>query len=694
MRRLWLLMLVMGAMLMGDLLAVSAADFFVSPGGSDRNRGSQERPFRTLERGRNAVRALKRREGLPPGGVTVWVRGGDYELADSFVLTAQDSGTAQAPVVYRAWPGEVARLVGGRQVTTWEPVREAAIRARLPEVARGKVRVADLAGVGIADYGRLTSRGFGRPVSPAHLELFCGGRPMILARWPNEGFVKIAAIPQAHKDEHGGDLGDLKDGFLYEGDQPAGWKNTGDIWVHGYWAWDWANSYERVESLDTATRLIRTAPPYGLYGFRAGQRYYFLNVLEELDSPGEYWVDREAGKMYFWEPEGEVASGEGDAGLEACATGREVWVSVLEEALVSLQGAEYVTLQGVTLEYARGNGVEMSGSSHCRLVGCTVRNLGDWGVRIAGGVESGLEGCNLYQLGDGGVYLEGGDRRTLTPGEHFVINCDIHDMGRWSKCYQSGILAYGVGHHLAHNHIHHGPHNGILIHGNDYLIEYNELDHLCLETGDVGAFYLGRDYTERGNVVRYNYFHDLGGMGLGSMGVYLDDCASGITVFGNVFYKLQRGVFIGGGRDNVVENNIFVECKPSVAIDGRGLDKSPVWHNMVYQTMKQRLEEMNWTQPPYSARYPELAGLAKYYATDEGIPPEGNVVRRNISVDGPWLEIYWHATPEMVQVGNNLVDVDPKFVDKEKGDFRLREDSPAWKVGWEAIPNREIGIER
>jgi len=252
------------------------------------------------------------------------------------------------------------------------------------------------------------------------------------------------------------------------------------------------------------------------------------------------------------------------------------------------------------------------------------------------------------------------------------------------------VLIRGVGNRVAHCRIHHGPHNGILLNGNEHLIEFNELYELCRETGDVGAFYLGRDWTERGNVVRYNFFHHLGGLGLGSMAVYLDDCASGVTVFGNVFYRVQRAAFIGGGRDNRVENNIFVDCKPAVQIDGRGLDKSPVWHGMVYDTMKKRLEEMNWRQPPYSERYPQLADLEKYYAQDEGVPPEGNVVARNICV-GEWLSIGWHAQPEMVEVRDNLVNQDPRFVDAEKMNFQLRPDSPAWDLGFERIPFEEIG---
>jgi len=181
---------------------------------------------------------------------------------------------------------------------------------------------------------------------------------------------------------------------------------------------------------------------------------------------------------------------------------------------------------------------------------------------------------------------------------------------------------------------------------------------------------------------------------MGSMAVYLDDCTSGVTIFGNIFYRTTRAAFIGGGRDNTVENNIFVECNPSVWVDGRGLDPSPVWRNMIYQTMKERLEAMNYHQPPYRERYPKLAELDKYYAQTTGVPPEGNTVVRNVSVGGKWLETLWHAEPAMVDVRDNLVDEDPHFVAPGRRDFRLKPDSPAYALGFQPIPVEKIGLYR
>jgi hypothetical protein len=668
--------------LCGAAIALAAPrNLYVSTTGNDSSSGTLRRPFRTLERARDAAR----RAGA--GGVTVFVRGGDYYLSQAFQLSRADSGTEAHPVVYRNYGNEPVRLLGGRLLREWRPVIEKAILERLPPEARSHVVVCDLHSAGIDSYGEMQSRGFSRPTAPSHPELFFQGRRMTVARWPNEGFTEIAAPgdPSAPQDEHGGILGRKEFGFVYAGDRPRNWKPSADIWVHGYWAWDWANSYERVASIDVEKRLVRTAAPYAVYGFRKGQPFYFLNILEELDLPGEYYLDRDAGRLYFWPP--------------APTNAGETALSLTSETLVNVREASYLTLRGLTLEYGRGRGIEVHGGEQVRILGCTIRNVGNQGVIVVGGREHLVAGCDIYQTGDGGIELDGGDRRTLTPASHAAVNNHIHHIAEWSRTYQPGILISGVGNRARNNLIHDGPHNGILIHGNDHLIEFNELHHLCLETGDVGAFYIGRDYTERGNAVRHNFFHHLGGRGsIGSMAVYLDDCASGVEVYGNIFYKTTRSAFIGGGRDNSVENNIFVDSKPAVDIDGRGLDPKPVWHDMVYKTMKERLEAMNYLAPPYSTRYPAILSLEKAYQSQVGIPPTGNRVVRNIvkgenAANGKWLRIGWRAKPEIIEIHDNLAGEDPLFVDESKMDFRPRPESPAWKLGFKPIPVEKIGLQ-
>jgi len=659
---------------------LSAADYYVSPAGDDANPGTALQPFATLERARDAARALRQADQLLEGGLTIWLCGGDYERMAVLELTAEDSGTADSPTVWRSCPGESVRLLGGRLLHGFQPVQDAAILARLDEQARGAVREVDLGAMGIAAFGELSARGFGRPTIPAHCELFWDGHPMTLARWPNAGeWALIAGFPaaRAQDDGHGGKIGQLAEGFHYSGDRPARWRDANDVWVHGYWAWDWANSYERVTALDLEQRLIQTAPPHGQYGFRTGQRFYFLNVLEELDQPGEWYLDRAVGKLYFWPPK------------QLSDDAPPAMLSLLDQPLVRLTGASHVTIQGVTLEATRGNAVEIQGGTHNRVAGCTIRNIGNWGVRVEGGTDSGVVGCDIVNTGDGGVVLSGGDRQTLTPGNHYVDNCYFRCQGRWSKCYVPAVLISGVGQRVSHSVIHDHPHCAILFGGNEHLIEFNEIHHIALETGDVGAIYTGRDWTCRGNRIRHNFIHHTGGVGMGSMGVYMDDCISGTEVFGNIFYKVHWAMFIGGGRDHHVENNVFVDCDPAVRIDGRGLDKSPVWFNMVYDYMKKQLDAV--PQDLYRARYPALANLDRYYATTDGVPPEDNVVARNICV-GKWFEAGWHAQEDWVRLEDNFVGPDPGFVAPDKLDFRLQPDAAPLQHGFQNIPGDEIGL--
>ena len=442
------------------------------------------------------------------------VQGGVYRLSDTLRLEAEDSELTIA-----AAPGGTPVVSGGREVSGLRPVSDPAVLARLAPEVRSGVREADLRAQGITDFGKLSRRGFGIASVPAPLELFFEGRPMDLAGWPDEGWARTAGAP-------GGPQGGR---FTYEGDRPSRWAPAKDILVHGYWTWPWADSLERVRAIDPAKREVATEPPHGVYGYAPGKRFRFLNVLEELDRPGEWWLDREKGMLYFLPP----------------AAGGRLEASLLEGPLVSLRGARDVTLEGLVLECGRGAGVEVRGGEGDVIRGCLIRDLGTSGVEVHGGKAHRVEGCDLRDLGEGGIVLEGGDRKTLEPGGLAAEGNRIERFGRSCRTYRPGVLVEGVGNRVEGNLIHDAPHTAILLGGNDHRIERNEIHHVCLETGDAGAFYMGRDMSARGNVIHWNWFHDVrpavGGSGfVDVMSVYLDDCACGTTVEGNLFVRAGR----------------------------------------------------------------------------------------------------------------------------------------------------------
>lgn len=205
--------------------------------------------------------------------------------------------------------------------------------------------------------------------------------------------------------------------------------------------------------------------------------------------------------------------------------------------------------------------------------------------------------------------------------------------------YRPAIALNGVGNKARHNFIHDAPHQAIAFSGNDHLIEFNRIERVCLESNDAGAIYSGRDWTWRGTIIRFNLFRDIVGFqNKGCMGVYLDDMLCGTTVFGNIFVNVTRAAFIGGGRDNIVENNVFVDCEPAVHVDARAMG----WASYnVETTMKERLMAVPYKQPPWSEKYPQLVNILE----DEPAAPKGNIVRRNICVGGRWLNIEEKAKP-------------------------------------------------
>ena len=655
------------ALILGLLMLASpdapAAQLFVAPNGDDANPGTEAKPFATLERARDEVRRLKlKANGSEPAeGITVEIRGGVYELSRPFELTEEDGGTEAAPIVYRSRPGETARLVGGRVVTGWKPVTDPAVLALIDESAREHVRWVDLKALGIDDLGEVAASG-------KRLELFFQDQRMTLARWPNDGFVQIVDVNGPTEVDVRGTKGRVEGIFTYEGDRPKRWTAEKDPWAHGYWFWDWSDQRQPIASIDPETHRITLKPPHHGYGYRKGQWFYAFNLLSELDQPGEWQLDRETGVLYLWPPS---LIDEGQAVVSVLPT------------LVRMRNASYVTLRGLGLEACRDNAVEIHGGRGVRVAACRIRNGGRNAV-VMTGEEHGVVGCDISEMGAGGIVMRGGDRQTLKPAGLFAENNHIHHYGRWERMYQPGVQMGGVGNRVAHNLIDNAPHMAIQFGGNDHLIEFNEIHSVCYESNDAGAIYAGRNWSMRGTRIRHNYLHDIQGFeNRGCVGVYLDDQFSGTEIFGNVFCKVTRAAMIGGGRDCVIENNIFVDCVPATHVDARGLG----WAADGFDRMEQSLKAMPYEQPPWSERYPKLTTILD----DEPMAPKGNLIARNILVGGRWGDFEDRAKP-MVTFQDNLLDQAPLFVDAANRDFRLRDDSPALKLGFQPIPIERIGL--
>lgn len=667
--------------------------FYVAVDGRDGNPGTARAPFATIRRAREAVRALRKESG-PGEGVEVFLRAGTHRLESTFRLGEEDSGAPGAPVTWRGHPGEEAILSAGVELdpAAFAPVEDEETLRRIPPAARGRVFRFDLRSAGYRDTGTVEEGTFGslRDFCPARPELYFNRAPMTLARWPNSGFSLFGrvSVPGSREPARDGEF----EVFTGPG-QLERWRLEDDIRLAGYFAHGWDFQVARAAAADPARSLVKAGPP--IYEYKEGCRYYAFNLLAELDAPGEYYIDRKSGQLYFYPP-APLAGARIQLSRETRAPrpGEEAAGPGQAEAMIFLDGAGHIAVRDLVLEAGRGHGIVIEGGEGNLVGGCTLRNIGCVAVKISGGRNHAVRGCDIHGTGAGGIIIDGGDRRTLAPSGHAAVNNHIRDYSRRLEAYAGAIRLSGVGSRAAHNLIHDAAHTAVFFSGNDHLIEYNEIYNVCLETSDAGAVYAGRNWTMRGNRVRFNFIHHLvdswGGEAV--KGVYLDDLFSSAEVFGNVFFRTARAILFGGGRDNSFENNLLLECLTSaIFVDERGIG----WYrgNIAGHNMP-GLREVPYRGEPWRSRYPELAGILE----DDPELPKGNRVRNNV-IGGRAANIIGETVARHGSVENNILFADPGEIgaaDYRRMDFALRPDSPVFRKlpGFKPIPFGRIGLRR
>lgn len=653
-----------------QFLCAQSAHFFVSQTGNDSwsgtlvepNQEKTDGPFQSIDRAKKEIQNLKQAGKFK--GAVISLREGIYHLKHHLLLEKNDSGMEEKPVIYEGWKNEKVILSGAIPAKGFQPVTDQKVLSRVSPEAGQHLLQLDLSSISDFDPGTPTSDG-------KRLELFFGQKPMKLARWPNEGFTKITEVTGNEPFKSHGIPGNHEGRFVTDSDRMEKWSQENDLWLHGYWFWDWSDAYQKVKNIESKSKEIFLVSPYHHYGYRKGQKFYVLNALSEIDSPGEWYLDRQSKILYFWPP-GDIDS-------------NQVTLSSIDHIL-KIDGVSHVTFRNLIFEQSRSTLVRAANVNDFHIKKSMFRNSGSAGIYITG-TNSGVEGCDLHSIASSGITISGGNRPQLEPGNLYAVNNHIHNFGRVYRTYRPAIAIVGVGNRAQHNLIHNGPHNAIQGSGNNHLIEFNEVYDVCYETGDVGAYYMGRDWTQRGIMIRHNYFHHIKGPGLhGAMAVYLDDAASGTSIIGNVFYEAGRAAFIGGGRDNVVKNNIFVDCHPSVHVDNRGMG----WmndHVAPGGIMQERLKNMPYQSSPWKEQYPELVNILDQNPEE----PRGNIIVNNISVGGTWKNIS-KGIENMVTMKDNLINTDPGFLDQEGEKFQLKDISPAYKIGFKRIPIEKIGL--
>lgn len=715
----------------------SALTIYVDANASENGNGSEKKPFKTIQEAQAKIRELKSGEGLPQGGITVFVKDGEYTLTEGLVFSEEDSGTAECLITYVSESEFGAKITGALLLSAedFEPINDEEKSRLMDKSAADNIVKVDLAKYGLTsedwgDYVVTGSHHTGEfydeyadayanaekeellggnaqvPIIP-EAEVFIGDQVLQCARWPNNDWVYMQDLIYFGQSTWDRDPKDMRnpDGPIIQVEQSvmdrvSKWSTLEDVWTFGYISTTWADSRNKVVNFDFDNNSIqlRYSETFLSINNKATTRWYFFNIFDELDAPGEFYIDREKGILYICKTD--------DFHTE------RIKMSTLGDSLITLKDASNLTIKGFYISETRTNGIKGT-AENVTIDNCKICNIRSGAIRIIGNKIT-IQNNEICNMGTYGIYLEGGDMDTLTRSENVIYNNYIHDWARVVTTYQTGIQVEGVGSLVSHNEICNSAHQAVTWHGPYHIMEYNEVYNVLKETADCGAFYTGRNLWSYGCEVRYNYIHDIGREGAFACGIYWDDGLSGQKAYGNLLINIPSHAFlVGGGRDCYVYNNVIIDSNIPINHDGRMRQYTMKYHNAWFSHIPAMCEELKpyLENDVWMKAFPEYEGLILYdfsYDGDLNDPmlvanptgaiynnitymtiPEGafdsDILKHNFQFD---IEDYCDIGKNPI-IYNDFGD----FPDWHNGDFSMKKDSKAKEKipEFKDIPYAEMG---
>lgn len=664
--------------------AVEAATFYVATDGNDAwsgklvepNAGRTDGPFATLHRARDAVCGLKAGGPLREP-VTVSVRGGVYRLEKPIEFGPEDSGTKQSPVTYTASAGQRPVLSGGRPIAAWQKADGPLWKALVPGVKEGRWQF--------------------------H-QLFVNGQRRTRARTPNVGYLYTEGILAPFDRAKWYDSNILaKRGFVFRDGDIRKWNNFSDALIVIYHSW--TTSIHFIAGLEPQERIVRLKPistwPIG-YWWEYNTRYHVENVFEALDQPGEWYLDRPAGTLYYWPMPGEDLAH------------AEVIAPVVRQTLMAIKGrpgakkyVEHLRFQGLSFQHtdchlARDMATDQQGATerlplidaqglrHSVFEDCEIAHAGENGLWLDSGCcDNVIRRCHVHDLGASGIFV-GPRAYQGTPQtaveRNTLDNNFIHGGSHLFRGSQGLWIGKASYNQVTHNEISDFHHLGISVgHSWGYApftahhntIAFNRVHHICNGYfSDGGGIYtLG---ISPGTVIRNNVVHDVTPtplMPVGGCGIYLDEGSTGIVVENNVVWNVGAAAFTQHyGKENVVRSNIFAFAR-----------RDPI--------CCARPEE----HLSYTFEGNIVLSSAGQATSDHFSPLKAKTeFRRNLYWDTSGREPLFSGVSfaEWQRTGRDRDSriADPLFENAAAHDFRLKPGSPALAMGFQPIAMDQAGL--
>ncbi len=665
---------------------ITEGDIYVSPRGDDDGDGSKENPFATLNRARDAVREMKK-NGLPDGGVVVAIMGGKY--TDTLSLTSADSGEDGKPIRYAAYGDGEPIFTGSISLDAEKFVSVTGPeRSVLSPAAQDAVRVIDLKRYGVKaaelNYNPIGVTNGG----PSNVEFYADRENYTLARYPNgNDFLYPHSVTE-----------NVSRGALFKVDEKLtnrmkSWSSDDDVYVLGMFNLEYQDTAIKAK-VDVDAGTIRL-PNMQVYSSNVSSdlRFFIFNKLDELDEPGEWYLDRRNCLLYVYPKEDFLSSS-------------PEFVSTYRQTFVSMENCSFVEIDGLTFSCSRGSGISARSVSDCVFYDCTFYGLG--GSAFEGhGDRNVIQSCDISYVGHSGISISGGDKETMTGGRNVVDNNYVTQWGLNSRVFTHAISASGQSNRISHNEIGFSTSNALGSSGNNNIIEYN-LVHDCTNyADDCGSFYNGSSWTSGGNVIRYNCFYNIGSDEVYPSAIYWDDGMAYQTAYSNLFVNVSGYAFsIGGGFGHHVIGNVVVNTvRMPVLYDRRpinGFMAGDSFYQVGYGFIWELYKSTPYTTDVWREHFPLLSQVLQNkrdtVAPHFGYNGAFSLFSDNVFVNkngsgGGFTNHRVRYSAESDNYVGKLTELEDIFINPSEGDYRVREDSPVRDIckEFKDIPYELIG---